>query len=278
MKLALVEDGIFPILRDENNQLIGNKLETGFKVGGTLQGEGKFVNVPSLFLRVTGCNLRCIFTSNGIPNTCDTAYSSFTPDQIVLELEQVEKIIRNNIGKIHHLVITGGEPQLQSAPLVELLKKLKDLELTVTIETNGSICTKLAEVVDLVSISPKLSSSNPTLDKVTQLGLTLNPSWEKVHNKVRYNLDMLQEIMHVAKDFQLKFVITSQDDIDEVIENYLTKLDGWKPSQIYLMPEGMTEAELQAKSMWLIEQCLIYGYTFCPRMHVQYFGGAKRSI
>jgi len=280
-KIGLVHDGIFPILYDENNKLIEKTLETGFKVSGCLQGEGKYVNVPSLFIRTSGCNLRCIFSNkNGKPNTCDTPYSSFKPDQNIMNLDVVANIIRNNIGNIKHLVITGGEPFLQSNPLVELLDLIKDLNLYITIETNGTIYDNdLVLKADLISLSPKLESSNPTWLKQDVFGIKLSEAIMSKHYIIRYNLEVLKKFCNSAKQVQLKFVITCQEDLNEVIEKYYNPLNGLVNStDIYLMPEGITEKEIQEKSMWLMEECIKNGFTFCPRMHVLYFGGAKRSV
>lgn len=280
-KIGLVKDGIFPILYDENNLLISKTLETEMKVSGTIQGEGKYVNVPSLFLRTSSCNLRCIFfNKDGKPNTCDTSYSSFSPEQNVMDLNVVEKIIRNNIGNIKHLVITGGEPFMQPDPLVELVEKIKDLRLITTIETNGTIYNEeLVERIDLISLSPKLESSIPTLEKQNSLGLKLPKELVEKHSKIRYNLDILKQFCLFSKQIQLKFVITEKKDLEEVLEKYYNPLYSYIDStDIYLMPEGITEEEVKRKGMWLMEECIKYGFTFCPRMHILYFGGAKRSV
>ena len=223
----------------------------------------------------------CIFDNkNGKPNTCDTPYSSFKPDQNVMDLDVVEKIIRNNLGNIKHLVITGGEPFMQPRPLEELIDRLrKDLDLVITVETNGTIHDyELASKIDLISLSPKLESSNPTWAKQDALRISVPGDVSTKHYKIRYNLEVLRKFC-AGNQVQLKFVITDQKDLDEVIEKYWEPLKLYiESTDIYLMPEGITEEEIKEKSMWLIEECIKYGFTFCPRMHVLYFGGAKRSV
>lgn len=64
MKINLVNNGIFPIVYDKNGELINEDLDTGFNIAGTLQGEGKLVGTPCLFIRTSGCNIRC-WVDNG---------------------------------------------------------------------------------------------------------------------------------------------------------------------------------------------------------------------
>ncbi|MDD3923449.1 MAG: hypothetical protein PHY39_08005, partial [Endomicrobiaceae bacterium] len=91
MKINLVKGGIFPIIYDKNNKLIeNNKLDTGLNLASTIQGEGLYTGIPSLFIRTSGCNLRCLFTSKDKKhNFCDTFYSSFKPEINSMEIEEV---------------------------------------------------------------------------------------------------------------------------------------------------------------------------------------------
>ncbi|BFH74518.1 7-carboxy-7-deazaguanine synthase QueE [Sulfurisphaera javensis] len=114
----------------------------------SIQGEGEVIGTPSNFIRLAGCHLRCIW--------CDTKYSWHKYEGKLLTIEEILSKINVNI---HFTTITGGEPLLQDIlPLVETLKSYNH---TVLIETSGTIKppAKLRELVDIFSVSPKLSNS-----------------------------------------------------------------------------------------------------------------------
>lgn len=115
----------------------------------TIQGEGMLQGVPSVFIRLYGCNLRCRW--------CDTIYTDEYHKYDVMELEVlITKIDKFNCS---HVVITGGEPFL-SPGIVELTDKLREKDYHITIETNGTIYKEIS--CDLLSISPKLNNSVPS--------------------------------------------------------------------------------------------------------------------
>jgi len=226
----------------------------------------------------------CLFTSKDKKhNFCDTFYSSFKPEINQLEIEIVEKLIRNNIGNIQHLVITGGEPLLQTEALIELLEKIRDLNLIITIETNGTIYNEeIIPYVHLFSISPKLSNSTPSEDKLKDVNYYLSDVLIKQHEEERYDIQVLKKYFKAAElyngpEIQFKFVITSPQDINEVVEKYLSLTDlkeVWC-ERFLMMPEGITEEELKEKSKWLIGECIKHSFRFCPRLHIDIYGSAK---
>jgi 7-carboxy-7-deazaguanine synthase len=295
MKINLINNGVFPIIYDENGDKIqSNNLDTGLEVAGTIQGEGMYQGVPSLFIRTSGCNLRCLFTSKDKKhNFCDTSYSSFKPEINFMEVKTVAQIIRNNIGNMKHLVVTGGEPMLQSTQLVELFELIKDLKLKITIETNGTIYDEeIIPYVDLFSISPKLKNSDPTVEKLEDVKYNLNHDLINQHISRRYNIDALDNLTEASlgmvefeqPKIQFKFVITNPEDLIEIKELYLPMLldycnDVPEAAQyIYLMPEGITEEELKEKGKWLIGECIKNGYRYCPRLHIEIYGGRVRFV
>jgi 7-carboxy-7-deazaguanine synthase len=300
MKLNLVNNGIFPIVKDINNNYINNKLDTGFEFAGTVQGEGKLNGVPSLFIRTSGCNLRCLWlNTDGNTNTCDTAYSSFKPEKNQMEIDDIITIINNNSHpNIQHVIISGGEPTMQTDQLGELLIKLKLNHYHTTIETNGTIISDdILFNTDLFSISPKLSNSNPTIESALKHGYKLSNTLVEKHANERINIDVIQEIISKCnfipkhhldvyfdkfpfgkQDFQLKFVITKEQDIEEIQDDFLSKLKGWKPSDILLMPEGITWEEQRIKNNWVVKQCIKNGYRWCPRLHVLIWDSTLRGI
>src|SRR5688500_13111997 len=115
----------------------------------SIQGEGKLTGVPSVFVRASGCNLRCTW--------CDTPYASWDP---VGEEMTVDEIVRR-VAEFpsRHVVLTGGEPMIMKE-IGALSIALKDAGYHITIETAATVFTPV--VVDLASLSPKLSNSTPT--------------------------------------------------------------------------------------------------------------------
>ena len=123
--LHLAKDGIFPIMKDKDGKLLKELPASGLHVAGTIQGEGKLNGIPSLFIRLAGCNLHCTWkTLAGNTCECDTAYAAFkVENSFSLPVEEIVRIIGHNRGNIDHIVITGGEPFLQADNLGERLKK-----------------------------------------------------------------------------------------------------------------------------------------------------------
>ncbi|WP_341762252.1 7-carboxy-7-deazaguanine synthase QueE [Candidatus Tisiphia endosymbiont of Thecophora atra] len=114
----------------------------------TIQGEGPFIGMPAVFIRLGGCNLAC--------NFCDTDFEDFNMLTINNIIEEVEKLTIN----IKLVVITGGEPFRQ--PIELLCYKLVDLDYMVQIETNGTLYRNLPDKVHIVC-SPKAGKNGYAL-------------------------------------------------------------------------------------------------------------------
>lgn len=266
VKLLLSEDGVFPILWDENGELLKDLPETGINIPGTIQGEGKLVGMPSIFVRLAGCNLRCEWTlPDGTKSRCDTPYASFeTVNAKQKSIEEVADIVRNNLKEINHVVITGGEPFLQSEALAALCSNLKsDGNLHITVETNGTLfCEDVARHVDLFSVSPKLSYT---------LG---GNDIQELESEVQKFLDFVN--ISENKDIQLKFVASSEGN-EKAINNFLSKLTNWQSSDVLIMPAGETESMLDITSPIALTMSIRNGWRFCSRLHVNIFGN-KRGV
>lgn len=305
MKINLVNNGIFPILKDKNGELLKTTPDTGYSISGVFQGEGALIGVPVLFIRTSGCNLRCVFRDNkGGATPCDTAYSSHYAETNLTEIEDIIATVKQNAGNIKHVVVSGGEPTLQKEPLAELLKRLQEEGFHTTIETNATIYTDdIAKYTSLISMSPKLSTSNPTKQAVelaqkVDSKLKYNEKWEKKHDEVRKNIKVIQQYIDSCylidsyttspepnysnrkrnKDFQLKFVISKPEDLIEIEEDFLKHLHGVEPTDIMLMPEGVTPQELMERGGWVAEEAIKRGWVFAPRLHCLMFGHAKRGV
>ena len=268
--LHLAKDGIFPITKDKDGNLLKNLPASGLQVPGTIQGEGKLNGIPSLFIRLAGCNLHCTWqTLAGNICECDTAYAAFkVENSFSLPVEEIVQTIRHNRGNIDHIVITGGEPFLQADEVRELCRQLKVLApFHITVETNATIYPEhVVEHVDFFSLSPKLSGSVPP------------PPHTEHHDKTRINLPAIQSFITHArengKDFQLKFVYSGENDIIE-IKNLLARLHDWKKEDILLMPMGANPDELRLSIPQTLEHCIRNGWRYCDRLHISLFGNKQ---
>jgi 7-carboxy-7-deazaguanine synthase len=273
MKLNLVKGGIFPIKDNLEND------STGFQYSGTFQGEGKLTGTACLFIRTSACNLRCAWVGlDGKGSPCDTPYSSHNPEKNRMEVDDIIEIVIENTKEqnIKHIVISGGEPTMQTEALEELLEKLKKLGYHTTIETNATIYSeKISLNTDLVSMSPKLSTSTPHLPNLKGTGIEYSKKWAEKHERDRINIPVIQSFLNDKtsgfNDCQLKFVVATDQDITE-IEEILNQLEGWEPSDICLMPEGVDVNTLNSRTGWIAEQAIKRGWRFCPRLHIMMFG------
>ena len=123
----------------------------------SIQGEGLLTGCESVFVRTSGCNLRCWF--------CDTPFASWNPEGEDLSISEIVRQVRSH--DCRHVVLTGGEPMLWSE-LVPLTTALRREGHHITIETAGTLY--LPVHCDLLSLSPKLASSTPDRRRHPQIG------------------------------------------------------------------------------------------------------------
>ena len=223
------------------------------------QGEGRLTEAPSVFIRTSGCNLRCDF--------CDTPFASWNPEGSNFSTSEiVEQALTlaeaSPLKDVRHAVITGGEPML-SKEIVLLTEELKAAGFHITIETAGTIDQKVS--CDLMSISPKMSNSTPTKERAGE--------WSEKHERDRRRPDIVSELIS-RFDYQLKFVVADPTDIDEILA-YLNDLEDFDRAKVLLMPEGVTQAELKDREPWLLPLCETNGFQFCPRMHIEWYGNKR---
>ncbi|HET9319772.1 MAG TPA: 7-carboxy-7-deazaguanine synthase QueE, partial [Bryobacteraceae bacterium] len=153
----------------------------------SLQGEGSLIGVPSIFVRTSGCNLRCSW--------CDTPYTSWHPEGTEFSLDEI-------LGQVEayparYVVVTGGEPMI-APEIVSLTERLRARGLHITIETAGTVFAPVA--CDLMSISPKLANSTP------------EGPFHGQHERLRIQPEVLQRLM-ARYDYQLKFVMERPEDV-----------------------------------------------------------------
>ncbi|MEL7218538.1 MAG: 7-carboxy-7-deazaguanine synthase QueE, partial [Pseudomonadota bacterium] len=214
---------------------------------------------PVAFIRLSRCNLACTW--------CDTAYTwRFEGDnrphrdgveydrkanQVAISPEKAAAKIAA-LGQ-KRLVITGGEPLMQCAPLADMLSILPDIE--VEIETNGT--TRASAHIDIrvdqYNVSPKLAHSG------NEAALALIP----------------ERLDFYASDPRafFKFVIAEPEDVDEVLA--LQREHRIRASQIFLMPEGTSSEALRGRQTWLSDLCLRHGFRMSDRLHIHLYGDER---
>ena len=233
--------------------------EGGPEIFASVQGEGPSMGMPVAFMRLSRCNLACVW--------CDTAYTwHFQGDERPhrggveydrkanqLSLPEDEVAARIMALGQSRLVITGGEPLLQAPALGRLLELLPDV--SVEIETNGT--TKAPAPLDIridqFNVSPKLAHSG-------------NPA----------ELALLPERLDAyATDPRawFKFVIAAPADLDEVLA--LRDRYRFKRDHVFLMPEGTDSATLRAREQWLAPLCVEHGFRMSDRLHIHLFGDTR---
>jgi 7-carboxy-7-deazaguanine synthase len=220
----------------------------------SLQGEGELIGVPSVFVRLSGCNLRC--------NWCDTPFASWNPEGETLSIDQI--VAQVSTFPARHVVLTGGEPMIASG-IRELATELKTLGYHITIETAATIPPE-GIPCDLASLSPKLANSAP--DE------RLPASWRERHDQLRWQPEVVRTWLR-NYSYQLKFVVATGSDVDE-IEAMVCELGEPVPrAKVLLMPEGTTPEVLRLRAGWLSELCKARGYRYAPRLHIELYGNRR---
>lgn len=226
----------------------------------SLQGEGISAGRPSVFVRLSGCNLACIW--------CDTPYTWYftghTADHrggnvydrrdnsVVWDIAQVAQ--RVTAFDCRHIVFTGGEPLLQQ-PALTALCDLLGPDYHIEIESNGTVALTAAfdAHVDQLNLSPKLRhSGNADASRITVAALSA-----------------------YARDPRawFKFVVATPDDADEIAA--LASQHRLPSDRIMLMPEGTSPAQLRERTSWLAPLCLQRGWRFTDRLHIHLYGDTR---
>lgn len=217
----------------------------------SLQGEGHSIGTPTVFLRLSLCNLTCSW--------CDTRYTwdwaNFDPTQEIVSLPPDEVESRIMAYGCPHLVITGGEPMMQQEALAPLALSLKEKGFYIEVETNGTFApnSDMANAVSQWNVSPKLANSGVDAGK-------------------REVPDAMKAFASIEKAY-FKFVMSQPTDVDEV----LTLVDRYSipKHRVILMPQGTTQKAIEVGSKWVAELCTTHGFRFSTRLHILLWGDKR---
>lgn len=235
----------------------------------SIQGEGRHVGTPSLFLRFGGCNMRCEgfrckeIADDGVEVLgCDTVYAvnkehfshNWAP---ITELHQLTAILE--LYELPHavdIVLTGGEPLIYANDelFVAFLEKMVADGHRITFETNGSLAVDFEKY--------------PIYKEcIFALSVKLSNSLESESKRVRG--DVIYSIATNAKDAFFKFSIDA-DSITLALEEEIEQITQHAPqTQVYCMPLGGSRVEVEANTKPLIEFCKSKGYNFSDRLHIR---------
>lgn len=232
--------------------------------GPTIQGEGKSAGKSVIFVRLAFCNLRCVW--------CDTPHSwnyeqvgfeglpvsSREKETVLTTADYVAQVVRdldagNEQSDPTAVVVSGGEPLLQQKGLLELVRRLRWERRWIEIETNATITpnSELVSLVDQFNCSPKLSGSGNPLHLRTKSGAL--------------------EVFSSCGKANFKFVLSSSEDGREIVD----LVSRFNLKEVYVMPEGRTCAELEARREEVVAFCEKHGFNYCPRLHIELFGSRR---
>ena len=236
----------------------------------SIQGEGKTMGRPSVFVRCSLCNLHCIW--------CDTDYtwnwkgtrflhlrdkepdySKYDKADFIIELSPPE--VRELVLSFHckNVILTGGEPLLQQIELIDLMQLLQNADsgFRFEVETNGTLLPKpeFDKLVHQYNVCPKLQNAGMGQKKRERPAVF--------------------DFFSKNEKAVFKFVVATKEDVEEILT--LVSKHGLCPEKIYLMPEGISSENLRQKQIWLVEICKKYNFNFTDRLHIHLFG-AKRGV
>jgi len=208
----------------------------------SIQGEGVNAGSPAVFLRTSGCNLRC--------DWCDTKHAWKTGKKVSVD-DVIASVKRLSQGT-KRLVITGGEPLMWHRQVRAIVDSLSGFDIEV--ETNGTLPPVHSHHVQY-NVSPKLSNS-------------------KASRKRRIVPENLSQF--VALDSYFKFVVKDIKDINEVLS--LVDEFSIPRDRVILMPLGSTTRELQLRALITLKLCLVHGFRYSPRLQIEIFGKSSKGV
>lgn len=244
------------------------RLGDGAEIFHTLQGEGVNVGCPAVFVRLSLCNLHCVWCDTdhtwnftGTPWThekdAQPGYQKHCKEDVIIEMSAAEIAAEVRKFGCRHVVLTGGEPLLQEEGLVELIEELRSDggDWFFEMETNGTRLPgdALLAAVGQFNVSPKLANS----------GVAVN---------LREKPEVILGLVASGKAW-FKFVVEKEADLLEVMD--LVERSEIPMGRVILMPEGRNVAEIDKVAPWLAEKCRDLGVRMSDRLHVRLWGDRR---
>ena len=243
----------------------------------SIQGEGRYVGVPSLFFRFGGCNMRCegfgcseVAPDGAVVKGCDTVYAvdkrhfgsawrKIDSADVLLEIME-----QYTLPEGADVVLTGGEPLIyaDNPVLVAFLEAVTERGHRVTFETNGAM--------------PVNFSKYPVYRRcVYALSVKLSNSGEPYERRVRP--EAFIDIAENAAESFFKFTVDGAH-LGSAFEAEIDAITAYAPGlQVYCMPLGGSRREVEANTEAVIEICKHKGYTYSDRLHIRIWD-ANRGV
>jgi 7-carboxy-7-deazaguanine synthase len=252
----------------KSNSLRLARLRGKPEVFHSIQGEGKSLGQPSIFLRTTLCNLHCIWCDTDYTwnwtgtrfqhvRDAEPGYRKYDKKEWIAECGIEEAAALVAAFPCRNVILTGGEPMLQQSALTALMEALRaaDPAYRFEVETNGTLVPEpgFDAAVDQYNVSPKLENSN-------------NP--RRLREK-----PAAWRFFAASEKACFKFVIAAESDLQEVLE-LLARYEV-PAEKVYLMPEGTDRRALSRRRSWLVEICKQHNFRYTDRLHVQIWGSKK---
>ena len=140
------------------NKITDRSTETEIsEIFSSLQGEGPYLGVKQVFVRFGRCNMHCVYCDE-LEKMREEKFSVYSLEQVLGEIRDLEK----GKGAHHSVSLTGGEPLFYTPFLLSLLPRLKEKGMTTYLETNGTLPSRLKEIIrwcDIIAMDLKPSSS-----------------------------------------------------------------------------------------------------------------------
>lgn len=235
----------------------------------TLQGEGRSMGRPSVFIRASLCNLHCHWCDTDYTwnwedtefpheKDADPEYKKFRREDEIIDLSIEEIAAKTLTFPAANFVLTGGEPLIQEKAWVELMNAIygERSDAKFEIETNGTLFPGEAflERINRLNVSPKLANSGVDL-------------------ALRYKPEVLHNLAATGKaDF--KFVVGDDSDLTEILE--IVEASAIPPENVFLMPRARTIAELESNQSRVAQSAQRHGFCYSDRLHLRLYG-AKRG-
>jgi len=237
-----------------------------------VQSEGSRFGRPTIAVRTTGCTHRCYFGEGG---WCDSFYTSIHPEKAQFSFNDIIKIYDEN-PHIKEMMLTGGSPTMWPKLVNELTHFANERDILITIETEGSHFLATDYPLDLISLSPKFSNSNPVVGVTTPQGAIVDEKMIQQHNKFRLNHDAISQTLEYHIDYHYKPVWDGTEENLAEIEAFRVRHNIPK-HKTFIMPAGDTREELIKMYPIVFDMCAEKGYNMTGRDHIIAFD-TKRGV